>query len=77
MCEFIITGRNEVAERQCFQKRVSRILSRGGVSASVHAGIHPPGRHPPGQTSPWADTPPRQQTATAADVTHPTGMHSC
>ena len=32
------------------------------------------------QTPSWADTPwqtPRQQTATAADGTHPTGMHSC
>ena len=29
----------------------------------------------PRQTLPWADTP--QQTATAADGTHPTGMHSC
>ena len=28
-------------------------------------------RHPP------ADTPLPQQTATAADGTHPTGMHSC
>ena len=38
----------------------------GGWSASVHAGIHHPlGRHPP------------QQTTTAADGTHPTGMHSC
>ena len=49
---------------------LSVILSMGGVSASVHAGIHTPskpllGRHPPGrqhthtpgQTSPWADTP--------------------
>ena len=36
------------------------------VSASVHAGIHPP----PRQTSPRADTPP-------ADGTHPNGMHSC
>ena len=35
----------------------------------------PPGRHPPpGKTHPWADTPLR---ATAADGTHPTGMHSC
>ena len=29
----------------------------------VHWGRHPPGRHPP--------------MATAADGTHPTGMHSC
>ena len=32
------------------------------------------GRHPPGQT-PSRQIPPR--TATAADGTHPTGMHSC
>ena len=61
--------------------------STGRVSALVHAGIHPPGRHPPpGQTPPpRADTPlpqgrphlPPRQTATAADGTHPTGMHSC
>ena len=37
-----------------------------GVSASVHAGIH---------TSPWAETLRPQQTATAVDGTHPTGMH--
>ena len=54
-----------------------------GVSASMHAGIHPPGqtptpgrhpapgRHPPGQTPP-----PAGKTATAADGTHSTGMHS-
>ena len=30
---------------------------------------HPPGRHPREDTTP-------QQTATAADSTHPTGMHS-
>ena len=33
-------------------------------------GQTPPGRHPPGRHSP-------RQTATAADDTHPTGMHSC
>ena len=33
----------------------------GGVSASVHAGVHPPGQTPLGQTPlPWADTPPGQ-----------------
>ena len=53
---------------------------------------NPPGRHPlwvdtPGQTpllwadpqwanSPHGQTPPTQQTATAADATDPTGMHS-
>ena len=44
---------------------LSVILSRG-VYPSMHWG-----RHPPGQT------PPPQQTANAADGTHPTGMHSC
>ena len=51
-----------------------------GVAASVHAwilGRHPPGQtHTPGQTPPRADTPPNQ-TASAADGTHPTGMLSC
>ena len=75
---------------------LSVILFTGGgrgVSASVHAGIHPPwadspppslGRHPPEQTTPpgrhippGQTLPPPQQTATAADGTHPTGMHSC
>ena len=42
----------------------------------------PLGRHPwtdtPGQIPhPWADTPPPRKTDTAADGTHPTGMHSC
>ena len=38
----------------------------------------PLGRHPTRQTPPpQADTPLPQQTATAADGTHPTGMHSC
>ena len=46
--------------------------SRGGMSASVHAGIHPPG-----QTFPPGRPPPPQQTATAAGGMHPTGMLSC
>ena len=67
---------------------LSVILSTGGgVSASVHAGIHTPpwqtpswadtpqadNTHTPGQTSPRQTTPP---TVTAADATHPTGIHS-
>ena len=47
------------------------ILSQARVKNSVHEG----GGTPPGQTPPPADIP--HQTATAADVTHPTGMHSC
>ena len=57
------------------------------------SGRHPPPANtphrqtPPGQTPPRADIPPGrhtslvrcppQQTTTAADGTHPTGMHSC
>ena len=39
---------------------LSVILSTGGMSASVHAGIHPPW-----QTPPWADTHPRADTPQA------------
>ena len=49
-CEFpLITGRNEVGPRVIFsQACVKNSVHRGGrVSASVHAGIHPP---PPEQT---------------------------
>ena len=51
---------------------VSHSVHRGGV---CRAEPHPPDRPP------WADTPlgiqTPQQTATAADGTHPTGMYSC
>ena len=56
------------------------------VSHSVHRGVcpsaccyTPPRQTPPGQTPPRQTPPGRhpQQTATAADSTHPTGMHSC
>ena len=53
---------------------VSHSVHRGG---SVHAGIHTPRT----DTPPWADTPCPVHAgidmATAADSTHPTGMHSC
>ena len=55
--------------------QVSVILFTGGcIPACIGADPplarhHPPGRHPP-----WINTP---ATATAEDVTHPTGMHSC
>ena len=46
-----------VAERQCFHKCMSRILSTGEVYPRMQWGRHPPGqtppsldRHPPGQT---------------------------
>ena len=55
---------------------VSHSVHRRGVV--VYPSMHR-GRHPPGQTDipayTGADTP--LPTATAADGTHPTGMHSC
>ena len=45
----------------------------------THPSPPPPGSiHPPEQIPPLEQThPPRAETATAADGTHPTGMHSC
>ena len=53
----------------------------------THPGRHPLGRHSSspigkhpllGRPPPWTDPPPPlTETATAADGTHPTGMHSC
>ena len=67
---------------------VSHSVHRGGVCLSVYwdtitppppeqtpPGADPPGtRHPPPEQTP---PPPGAETATAADGTHPTGMHSC
>ena len=61
-------------------KRVCDSVHRGWVSASVHAGIHPPDQTP---FPPGAHTPsPREQcmlgdTDQQAGGTHPTGMHTC
>ena len=43
----------------------------------MHWGRHPQADTPLGQTPPGQKPPPPQQTATAADGAHPTGMHSC
>ena len=63
--------------RLCFYTCVS---VHGGGVGSVHAGIPPPrSRHPLGSRHP-PHPPSRRlllQTATVADGTHPTGMHSC
>ena len=66
---------------------VSAARSRDGGVRLRAWGVHPLGRHPqadpqagnpPGQTPFYADTAPQHpETATAADGTHPTGMHSC
>ena len=48
------TARKRSLRRLCFYTCLSVILFTGGLSASVYAGIHPPGK----QTPPWeADTP--------------------
>ena len=73
---------NEVAERQCFTPVCQSFCSQGEVYTPLgrHPRQTPPGRHP---DTPLADTPcladtaPPPETATAADGTHPTGMHSC
>ena len=61
--------------------------SRHPPGADIPQSRHPPKQTPPGadppadtlqQTPPpGANTPPPGETATAADCTHPTGMHSC
>ena len=67
----VVTVRNVVAERLCFHKRVSRILSMGGVYALYALGQTPPlpsawwDTHTPGQT------PPRQNPL----ARHPLGRH--
>ena len=53
-----------------------------GRQADTLPGRALPRADTPRQTPPWTDTrmgrpPPPYQTATAADFTHPTGMHSC
>ena len=53
------------------------MFSQACVKNSVHRGVHPLGRQPPGQTPPLGRHPLPRQTATAANGTHPTGMHSC
>ena len=61
---------------------VCHSVHMGGVCLSAcwdttpPPGVSPRSRHPPPGADPsWAGTP--QQTATVADGTHPTGMHSC
>ena len=62
MISNVITGRNEVVAKVMFLL-VSVILSMGGGSASVHAGIPPPEQTSnPEQTPAQEQTPPRKQT---------------
>ena len=68
--------RSVVAERLCFHRRLS-FYSQRVFGRHPHPGQTPPGSHPPDR-HPLTDTPaPAPEMATAADGTHPTGMHSC
>ena len=72
-----ITARKRSLRRLCFHRCLS--VHREGVSAPLHAGIHPSpgtrGRHPPpGQTPPAKCMLEYDQQAGG---THPTGMYSC
>ena len=84
----MITVRKRSCEKVMFsQACVNNSVQKGGVSASVHAGIHPHLGRPPQKHTPWkhtsleAYTPlevqPPSPTFTAADCTHPTGILSC
>ena len=55
------------------------LYTGGGCLPLGPGGVHPLGRHlPPLGKHPPGHTPhPHPETATAADGTHPTGMHSC
>ena len=88
MMSLIFTVRKEVAKVMFLQ---ACVCPHGGVCLSACWDTTPPSRHPPRSRPPWStpreQTPPRRRTpgsrpppgemATAADGTHPTGMHSC
>ena len=73
---FLLPSATKLQQGNVFTPVCQSFCSQG-VSASVHAGKHPPGRYTPlgWYTLPRAGTPPT--TVTAADGTHPTEVHSC
>ena len=56
--------------------QASVILSTGGGCLPLGRGVYTPHWAPPGR-HPLLDRHPPPQTDTAADDTHPSGMHSC
>ena len=74
--DLLLASANEVCEGYVFTPvchsvhKGGRCLSQCMLGYTPRADTPPESRHPP-----RADTP--QQTVTAADGTHPTGMHSC
>ena len=83
----LLPSANEVAEENVFTPVCQSFCSRGGgvhplgrqppAWADTPPGRDSPGRHPLGRLSPPRQTHPPPETATAAEGTHPTGMHSC
>ena len=73
----IITGRNEVGARLCFYNCLSFCSQMGCLPQCMLRYHTPPDQAPhlPDQAPPREQTPPLE-TATVADGTHPTGMHS-
>ena len=64
------------------------LSTQAGCLPQCMLGYHTPRADTSGADTPWEQTPPRadppgrghlppRETATAADGTHPTGMHSC
>ena len=69
MSGFVVCYRPQRSCKVMFSQASVILFTGRGVYPSMHWGRHPPGRHAPGQT-------PLRPTATAADGTHPTGMHA-
>ena len=65
------TGADTPRGRHPLGRRLQADTPRQTPPKQTPPGRHPPGRHPPGRH------PHPGQMATAADGTHPTGMHSC
>ena len=76
----LITIRNSSCGKVMFSQACVKNSIHGGggrgVCLQVRGVYTPLGRHPLRQTPP-GQTPPPKETASAADGTHPTGIHSC
>ena len=73
-CDPLLPFATVVEERLCFYRCLSVRMGRcTPLRKTPLPGRRPPGRHPLGRHTP-GQTP---QMTTAADGTHPTGMHSC
>ena len=81
--QLLFTARKRsLGQGNIFTSVCQEFCPQGGVSASVHAGIPPPGpgRHPRDQAPPRPGTPRAEHAGRYSQRvggTHPTGMHSC